>query len=323
MILVTGGTGFLGSTLIKQLTDAGKAVMATKRPSSTIPEALKSSSLVEWVDADVTDYFALSDILPKVKQVYHCAAKVSYQKEDAAAMQKINIEGTQHIVNLCLLHHIRLVHVSSIAALGSNKTGLPVSETDKWEYDKKISRYALSKYKSELEVWRGMKEGLDAIIVNPSVIMGLGSYKKGSGAIFELVNNGIKIYPPGSVGIVDVEDVARIMMTLMDNTSLSGERYILNSENLTNKDLMHRIASLLNKKKPSIQATPFMLGMAWRAARLVALFKGGRPSLTKESTQAAAAKLAYANDKIVEALGGYSFKPVDQTLEEITNTYYR
>src|SRR5690606_13719611 len=161
------------------------------------------------------------------------------------------------------------------------------------------------------------------VIVNPSVIMGLGSYKKGSGAIFELVNNGIKIYPPGSVGIVDVEDVARIMIILMENTSISGERFILNSENLTNKDLMHRIADLLNKKKPSIRATPLMLGVAWRAARLVALVKGGRPSLTKESTQAAAAKLAYTNDKIVEALGGYSFKPVDQTLEEITNTYYR
>src|SRR5690606_24694959 len=249
--------------------NAGKTVLATKRPSSVIPERLRSSSLIEWVDADITDYFALSDLFSKISQVYHCAAVVSYQKKEAVNMHKINIEGTHHIVNLCLEHGARLVHVSSIAALGSNKTGLPVSETDKWEYDKKISRYALSKYKSELEVWRGIKEGLDAVIVNPSVIMGLGSYKKGSGAIVELVNNGIKIYPPGSVGIVDVEDVARIMMTLMENTSLSGERYILNSENLTNKDLMHRIASLLNKKKPSIQATPFMLGMAWRAARLV------------------------------------------------------
>ncbi len=322
MILVTGGTGFLGSTLIKQLIDAGKAVVATKRPASVVPEKLKSSSLVEWVDADVTDYFALSDVFPQVKQVYHCAAKVSYQKEDAASMQKINVEGTQHIVNLCLLHQVRLIHVSSIAALGTNKTGAPVSETDKWEYDKKISKYALSKYKSELEVWRGIKEGLDAVIVNPSVIMGLGSPHRGSGVIFDLVNKGLKIYPPGSVGIVDVEDVARVMITLMDNTLLSGERYILNSENLTNKDLIHRIASLLNKKKPGIQATPFMLDIAWRAAKLVAFLTRGKPSLTKESTQAAAAKLAYTNNKIIEALGGYSFKPVDQTLQEITNEYY-
>ncbi len=279
--------------------------------------------MIEWVDADITDYFTLSDILSKVKKVYHCAAKVSYQKEDAAAMHQINVEGTQHIVNLCLVYDIRLVHVSSIAALGTNKAGLPVSETDKWEHDKNISKYALSKYKSELEVWRGIKEGLDAVIINPSVIMGLGSYKKGSGAIFELVHKGIKIYPPGSVGIVDVEDVASVMIVLMENTSISGERFILNSENLTNKDLLHRIADLLNKKKPSIQATPFMLGIAWRIAGLIAFLTRARPSLTKESTEAAAAKLAYSNKKIVDTLGGYSFKPVNQILQEIANAYYK
>src|SRR5690606_28904029 len=145
-------------------------------------------------------------------------------------------------------HQGRLVHVSSIAALGSRKDNKPVNEADKWEYDKTISNYALSKYRSELEVWRGIKEGLDAVIVNPSVIMGLGSYKKGSGAIFEIVNKGIKIYPPGSVGVVDVKDVANVMIILMENKDISGQRYILNSENLTNKELMERIAKLLNKK---------------------------------------------------------------------------
>ncbi|WP_205966814.1 NAD-dependent epimerase/dehydratase family protein [Parapedobacter sp. SGR-10] len=322
MILVTGGTGFLGSTLINLLINAGKTVLATKRPSSVIPERLRSSSLIEWVDADITDYFALSDLFSKISQVYHCAAVVSYQKKEAVNMHKINIEGTQHIVNLCLEHGTRLVHVSSIAALGTNKAGLPVSETDKWEYDRTISNYALSKYRSELEVWRGIKEGLDAVIVNPSVIMGLGSYKKGSGAIFEIVNKGIKIYPPGSVGVVDVEDVANVMIVLMENKDISGERYILNSENLTNKELMERIARLLNKKAPSIEAKPYMLSIGWRLAYIAALFKGSKPSLTKESAQAASAKLAYSNKKISETLD-YKFKPVNKTLEDIANTYYK
>ncbi len=322
MILVTGGTGFLGSTLINKLINAGKTVIATKRPSSVIPEKLKGSPLIEWVDADITDYFALSDLISKAKQVYHCAAVVSYQKAEAANMHKTNIEGTQHIVNLCLEHGARLVHVSSITALGTNKVGHPVSETDKWEYDKKTSNYALSKYRSELEVWRGIREGLDAIIVNPSVIMGLGSYKKGSGAIFEIVNKGIKIYPPGSVGVVDVEDVAHVMISLMEHTDISGERYILNSENLTNKDLMHSIAKLLDKKAPHIEAKPYMLGLAWRLARIAALFKGSKPTLTRESAQAACAKLAYSNKKISETLN-YKFKPVNRILEEIANTYYK
>lgn len=322
MIVVTGGTGFLGSTLISLLINAGKTVLATKRPSSTVPEALKNSPLIEWVDADITDYFALSDVIGRAKQVYHCAAVVSYQKEDAANMHKVNIEGTQHIVNLCLQHQVRLVHVSSIAALGTNKAGQPISETDKWEYDKTISNYALSKYRSELEVWRGINEGLDAVIVNPALIMGLGSYKKGSGAIFEIVDKGIKIYPPGSVGIVDVTDVAAVMIALMENESISGERYILSSENLTNKELLQRIAKLLDKKAPDIEAKPYMLHVAWRVAKIIAFFKGTRPSLTRESTQAASAKWIYSNKKIKEALN-YEFKPVDSTLREIAETYYQ
>lgn len=322
VILVTGGTGFLGSTLIKLLIDDGKAILATKRSTSEIPDKLRGSSLIEWVDADITDYHALADIFPKIKRAYHCAAMVSYQPRDAAQMLKINIEGTQHIVNLCLEHKVRLVHVSSIAALGQNKLNQPVSENDKWEYDRTMSNYSLSKYKSELEVWRGIKEGLDAVIVNPSLIMGLGSYKKGSGAIFEVVNKGMKIYPPGSVGIVDVRDVAKVMVALMENEKISGERFILNSENLTNKEVMRRIAKLLNRKEPTIEAKPFMLTLAWRAAQITAFFKRAKPTLTKDSIRAASAKLAYSNQKITAALG-YEFRSVDTTLQEIANTYYK
>ena len=120
MILVTGGTGFLGSTLIKLLIDDGKAVLATKREHSVIPDYLKGSSLIEWVDADVTNYFALADLFERVSQVYHCAAMVSYQPTAATQMHRTNIEGTQNVVNLCVEHKLRLVHVSSIAALGGN-----------------------------------------------------------------------------------------------------------------------------------------------------------------------------------------------------------
>ena len=321
VILVTGGTGFLGSTLIKLLIEQGHAVLATKRSSSAIPEMLKSSSLIEWIDADVTDYFALADIFVNINQVYHCAAKVSYQKEDAYELFQVNVEGTAHIVNLCLEHQARLVHVSSIAALGSRKDNKPVNEADKWEYDPKMSNYALSKYKSELEVWRGINEGLDAVIVNPSVIMGLGSYKKGSGAIFELVNNGIKIFTGGSVGIVDVEDVTKIMFQLM-NSDIKSERFILNSENISNKELLYRIAQLIDKKPPTLKANNLMLSAAWRMAKVLSLMTGKKPVITEESVQAAASLLAFSNEKITKAIN-YSFKPLNHTLQEIANIYYK
>lgn len=317
MILVTGGTGFLGSTLIKLLIDEGNAVLAIKREHSEIPETLRSSSLVQWLTADITDYFALADAFEGVTQVYHCAAKVSYQKEDWAAMLHTNIEGTRHIVNLCLERGVRLVHVSSIAALGSPLHGELTSEQSKWDDGARHSKYALSKYESEMDVWRGIMEGLDAVIINPSVIMGVGCGDKGSGTIFNLVQKGMKIYPPGTVGIVDVEDVANIMILLMNNRAISGERFVLNSENLSNKNLLERIAKLLGKPAPTIKARPFMLSIAWRIAKVIAFFKGERPALTRETAKAAASKLAYSNKKVTDTTG-YCFKPIDLTLKEMT-----
>lgn len=317
MILVTGGTGFLGSTLIKFLIDEGNAVLAIKREQSEIPEILRSSSLVQWLHADITDYFALADAFEGVTQVYHCAAKVSYQKEDWAMMLHTNIEGTRHIVNLCLERGVRLMHVSSIAALGTPSPGELTSEQSKWDDGARHSKYALSKYESEMDVWRGIMEGLDGVIVNPSVIMGIGSGKKGAGAIFDLVQKGIKVYPPGTVGVVDVEDVAKIMILLMNNRAISGERFVLNSENLSNKNLLERIAKLLGKPAPTIKARPFMLSIAWRVAKIIALLKGKRPTLTRETAKAAASKLAYSNKKLTDTTG-YCFKPIDLTLKEMS-----
>lgn len=310
----------MGSTLIKILVDQGTAVRAIKREHAVIPDALVSSSLVQWVDADITDYFALSAIFTDVTQVYHCAAKISYQPADHAAMLHVNIEGTKHMVNLCLEHAARLVHVSSIASLGVSKNGELITEDSKWDDGADNSKYAVSKYESEMEVWRAIVEGLDAVIVNPSVIMGVGSGSKGSGVIFNMVQKGLQIYPPGTVGIVDVEDVAQLMVMLMNKPEISGERYILNSENMSNKELLDRISKLLGKPSPTIEAKPFMLGLAWRAAKLVSLIKRERPSLTREAALAAASKLAYSNKKIVDATG-YLFKPVDRTLEETSRLF--
>lgn len=317
VILVTGGTGFLGSTLIKLLINSGNAVLAIKRTNSEIPETLRSSSLVQWLDADITDYFALSDAFAGVSEVYNCAAKISYHKEDWTHMMHTNIVGTQHIVNLCLEHKARLVHVSSIAALGSPKPGELISEQSKWDDGANHSKYALSKHGSEMEVWRGIMEGLDAVIVNPSVIMGSGPGRKASDAIFDLVHKGIKVYPPGTLGIVDVEDVANIMILLMNDRSIRAERFVLNSENLTNKSLLERVAKLLDRPAPKIAATPFLLSIGWRAAKFISLLKGGRPALTRETAKAAASRLAYSNRKVTERLG-YRFKPVDLTLKEMS-----
>lgn len=320
MILITGGTGFLGSTLIKQLIDQGIDVIATKRAQSIIPASLLSSSLIQWIDADINDYFELEDALEGVTKVYHCAALVSYQKKDAKSLFKVNVEGTANIVNLCLEKNIRLLHVSSIAALGTNKDNLPVSEKDHWEHSPTTSNYSLSKYQAEMEVWRGITEGLDAVIVNPSVILGAAAKDKGSGAIFSMINKGLKFYPKGSVGIVDVVDVASIMIQLMEKGEITAERYIINHLNIPNRDLLSVASVLMNKPEPTIEVSETLLQIASTVSSMLAVFKKSDSSLTKETAAASSAKLQYSNAK-VQSLLNHSYRPLEQTLKEIANLY--
>ena len=322
MILVTGGTGFLGSVLIKKLIDAGHSVIALKRPQSIIPDALKASSLVQWEDADITDYFALEEVFEGIKYVYHCAALISNQPKDAVQITQVNREGTKHIVNLCLEHQVRLVHVSSIAALGPNKSGQPLNEDAKWEMTRKTSLYSRAKHDAEMEVWRGIVEGLDAVIVNPSLIMGvgLGNGKVAANAIFDQVKKGLRIYPLGSVGIVDVSDVANMMIWLMDS-DVAGERFILNSENISSRSLLTDISTLMGRPAPTMQAGKTLLSVAWRLAKVKAMLFGQPAVLTKDAARAASEQLSYDNAKITR-LTGHTFKPLSETLKNVYQAYY-
>lgn len=321
MILVTGGTGFLGSTLIKQLVRAGHRVRATKRVFSEVPESIASPNpLLEWVDADITDYFALADACQGVTQLYHCAAKVSYQAQDKQAMMRTNVEGTAHVVNIALQQGIRLVHVSSITALGEPKPGQETTEEDWWEYDGRKSGYSIAKHDAEMEVWRGIAEGLDAVIVNPSLIIGPAAGDQGSGAVFSMVHRGLKFYATGSVGLVDVEDVAKAMVLLMEDRVITGERFIVSNENKTHEALLAEYSRLVGRPRPRLKATRVLLGLAWRGAWVASLFSGKRPALTKESARASARKLRFSNRKI-KAATGMEFIPIDDTLRAISRAW--
>ena len=232
MILVTGATGFLGSEVCRQLILGGKnSIRCTKRASSKIPEMLLPfQHKIVWVEADLLEINALKEALPGVTQVYHCAALVSFDPSLKKKLIQNNVEGTANLVNLCTENGIRLLHVSSIAAIGEGKAGELINENHHLEETPKDNAYAISKYESEMEVWRGMAEGLDAVIVNPSLIIGKNAGKEGTGQIFETVRNGLKFYTSGSCGLVDVEDVAKTMILLMES-KIRSERFILNAEN--------------------------------------------------------------------------------------------
>lgn len=320
MVLITGATGFLGSELCRQLILAGKnSIRCTKRTSSVIPEMLLPYQYkIVWVEADLLEIDALNEALQDVTEVYHCAALVSFDPSQKKELIKTNVEGTANLVNLCVEKGIRVLHVSSIAAVGEGKPGELINENHHLEETPKDNAYAMSKYESEMEIWRGIAEGLDAVIVNPSLIIGKNAGKNGTGQIFETVRKGLKFYTSGSCGLVDVEDVAKVMIGLMES-KIRSERFIINAENWPYKKLFTEIANNFNLKPPQTEAKSWMLEIAWRASAIGTVFTSKKMGVDKISAQAASRVQDYDNGKI-KAATGIKFKPVKQLVQEICNT---
>lgn len=323
MIAVTGATGFLGAHLVCTFLQNGTPVKALKRPNSSLQEfnyiALQvfninpKTPLLTWADADVLDVPALEQALKYATEVYHCAAMVSFHKKDRAQLMQVNVEGTANVVNVCLQLGIKkLAHISSIAALGREKSGIEVTEQTKWVNSKLNSNYAISKYKAELEAWRGHEEGLPTVIVNPGVILGAGNWQKGTCALFNMVNKGMPFYTEGVNGYVDVKDVALATIQLMQQNKF-GQRYILVSESWSMRSFLNQTAGLLNKKQPFIRVTPLLAEVAWVAAWLKAFVTGTKANLTKETSRASLKKYHYSNQKIKDAIG-YTFIPLSNTI---------
>ena len=208
LVLVTGATGFVGSYLIRSLLQKGMRVRALRRKNSRLDLLAGVADKVEWIQADVTDTGALEDAFEGVTHVCHCAAIVSFHPKDADKMLKVNVEGTANIVNLCLDFGVKkLVYVSSIAALGRATNRPHLDESCKWVESKDNSRYAISKYGAEMEVHRGIAEGLSVAIVSPSVIVGSQYWDEGMAGFFKKIDQGLKFCPSGGSGFVDVRDV--------------------------------------------------------------------------------------------------------------------
>jgi len=321
-VFITGGTGFLGSYIIKELVERGYAVKALRR-SAKLPFYISPSVFtnVEWVDGDVLDVAVLQEAMKDVDAVIHAAATVSFHREDRGHMYKVNIDGTANMVNVAIENNIsRFVHVSSVAAIGRSNTGDEVTEEKKWENGSINTHYAKTKYCAEMEVWRGMGEGLDVIIANPSTIVGYGDWNSSSCSLFKTVYNGFPWYSDGINGFVDVEDVARATVLLMES-SISGERFIVNSDNWPFQTLFNRIADAFGSKRPWRKATPFLGQIAWRVEKIKSLFTGKKPPITRENAKVAHSKTYFSNRKIREALPGFSFTPLDQSIENAGKKY--
>lgn len=321
MILVTGANGLVGSYLCRYLISKGEKVRALKRPNSDLRLLEDIVEKIEWIDGDILDIFSLEEAFIGIDKIYHCAAIISYSKRNNHQLMLVNVDGTANVVNTALDMGIKkLVYISSIAALGkTGKDNEVVTEQTPWERKNLTSDYSVSKFLAEREVWRSIAEGLNAVIVNPSIIVGAGNWNNGSCKLFTTIHNGFKYFTEGKTGYVDVRDVVKIAYALMES-DITNERYILNSENVTYHDFLTTIAKELHVKGPTVKAGKFLSSLAWRSEWFKSLFNGSEPSVTKQTAMIANKKVNYANKKIVEQLG-YNFIPVNKAIADAAASF--
>lgn len=326
MIFVTGGTGLVGAHLLYELCSKGYSVRALRRKTSNISytdkifryyssNAVVLFEAIEWVEGDVLDTEFLANALIGITDVYHCAAVVSFEPAEKKTMFEINVRGTANIVNICLDLHIRkLCFVSSIASLGRGLSNELITENTEWKNSKNNSGYSKTKFAAECEIWRGIAEGLPAVIINPSLIIGCGDWNKGSTAMFKMAYNNLKFYTTGINGMVDVRDVARIMVQLTES-DICNERFIVSSENYTYKDFFETATSCFNKPIPRFCVGVFVCGIAWRIEKFRSVITRSKTMLTKETVRTANQKYYYSNEKICKALA-YKFIPMNESVKD-------
>lgn len=329
MILVTGATGLVGSQLLLELAKKEKTIKVLKRKSANLSLIEKTFcndkellSNIQWVEGDVLNMYELFEAMGGITQVYHCAAVVSFYPGEKAQIMNVNVKGTANVVNMALEAGVqKLCYVSSVAALGRSSSSNIITEEVVWKNSADNSVYALSKYQAEREVWRGIAEGLDAVIVNPSIILGAGDWSKSSTSIFKAVWEGVRYYTKGVNGFVDVRDVVKAMILLMES-EIKNKRFIISSENIGYKDLLDEIANNFKKPLPNIYISSSLSEFIWRVERFRNLLTGSRPLITKETARTANKKYYYSGEKVRKTLG-FEFIPIKKSVRDACESFLK
>ena len=327
-ILVTGGTGLVGTHLLLKLIHQGKSVRAIYRNENSLTKAklifsyYQQASVfeqIEWFKADILDIRDMEEAILGCNIIYHCAAMISFHPKDAKQMYEINVRGTKNLVDVCLENKEiqSFVYVSSTAAVGRNIYDI-TTEEQVWDKND-ASNYSVSKKQAEIEVWRGAEEGLNVVIVNPCIIVGPGNWNEGSSKLFQKIYQGLSYYTPGANAFVDVNDVVDCMIEL-EKRKIYNERFLLIGENMSYKNFFDLLAQNLNVTAPQ------KLAKKWQAV-LMSYFEsfrtfltGSYPIITSETVKSSYQNTSYSNAKIVKEIG-FSFTPISQSIAQTAKIF--
>jgi dihydroflavonol-4-reductase len=320
LILVTGATGFVGASVARVLLDEGYRTRILRRHSSRLDLLEEASDSVEHAIGDVLDYESVREAMDGVTYVFHVAANVGRLagRRDTDLLERVNVSGTANVVNAALEFGVRrLVHTSSMAAFGRVPRPVElIDESTEWVDSPANSEYACSKRDAELEVLRAVAEGLDAVIVNPALVFGIGRAGENTRQVVDRVRRRrFPAVPTGGTCVVDVLDVAAGHLGAM-RAGTTGERYFLGSENLTWKEIVGTLARAFGVPEPSRRLHPRLAMAVGAASELLRIIPGVNPLLTRESVRQTSRFYRYDNTRARTELNCH-FRPFRETAERI------
>jgi dihydroflavonol-4-reductase len=330
-ILVTGGTGLLGSHLLYSLASEGRKPRAIYRNCSNRDNVRKvfgyysdrADELYEsitWTEADILDYSSVVQVVRGCDQVYHCAAMISFDRLQGDKVIANNRDGTANIVKACLEAEAgKLCHVSSMAALGATGDEGLINETHEWKTSWRTNSYTISKHLAECEVWDGINAGLNSVIIVPGFVIGPGDWSRGSAHLLPGLAKGMPLYIDGKMSFVDVRDVVRSMMILMES-NVSGERFIVTSENLAYYEVFRIATTALGVTRPFIRIPRSLLPFVIKIISFTGIVSKETLTQVDQAIFTSFSEVLLDNSKI-KRVTGMEFIPVRQSIEDTATIY--
>ncbi|MDR0955168.1 MAG: SDR family NAD(P)-dependent oxidoreductase [Rikenellaceae bacterium] len=326
-IAITGATGMLGAELTRQLIPSGASLRLVVRNRAKLAPLMEQwgNPAIEVIQTELTNPVELREAFTGVDIVFHCAAQVSFRLDENEDLVRANTDITHHVVNACIEAGVgRLIHVSSIAALGEPNTAGVITADSFPDSVAGWNGYSLSKFYSENEVWRGIRYGLKATIVNPSIILGPGPWKgEGSAALFAALGSGMPFYVPGGNAFVDVRDVAGAMMLLAEAEEAVGRRFILSGANVSFREFITLIAKSLGKRPPRYRLGERGLNRLRRMLDAVARLTRTKPLLSDDLVKAALTQSRYDGEAVKAVIPAFAYRPIEETIGYMAEAYLK
>jgi len=312
-ILITGVTGLVGSELAREFSTLG-SIHGLRRANSDLGAVDLNGLDIHWHEGDVLDFNSVLEAVEGMDVVIHAAGKVSFLPQDERTLFQVNHQGTVNVVNALLAAGVpKLVYISSVAALGQVPDLEEYDEKSLWVDVPGHTPYALSKYMAELEVWRGEQEGLEVLVVNPSVILGKVAYERSSGGLYQVVLKGSAFFPAGNLNYIDVRDAAAITRALVEKNAW-GERFVLSKESLPYEVFFQQAAQVLGGTPPKTKLSNWAISCGFPILRLMSWLVGKKLPLTPQVAKNAQRKTHFSNQKVKRYLN-FHYRDLQDTLE--------